>query len=439
MNISIIGTGYVGLVTGACFSEFGMNVLCMDKDEDKIHMLKNCLLPIYEPGLDEIVEYNFKGSGRLNFTSDPKEAVQHGKVIFITVNTPTLDDGSSDLKYVYEAAENIALYMNGYKLVVNKSTVPVGTGIKIREKIRDILKQQGKSIKFDIASNPEFLREGNAINDFIKPDRIVIGAKNQKAVKLLKEMYTNQQLSNTPVVITDIHTAEMIKYASNAFLATKISFMNEIANLCELCGADAVSVSTAMGLDSRIGPKFLNPGPGFGGSCFPKDIKALIRMGKDWGYEPRILESVMTVNHHQPERIVDKIMKLIGNPEGKIITILGISFKPQTDDIRESPSIPVIRALLKSGAVVKAYDPQAMENLKKQYPELNVEYCANAYTACMGSNCTVIMTEWDEFTLLDFTRLKSIVATPVLLDARNIYEPGHVKGSGFLYEGVGRK
>lgn len=438
MNISVIGTGYVGLITGACMAELGMNVLCMDTDMDKVYKLKEGIPPIYEPGLLELVQENYSNSKRLNFTSNTQEAVTHADVIFITVNTPTLADESSDLQHVFGAAKEIGRYMNDYKVVVNKSTVPVGTGQLIKEEIRKILRQRAEDIPFDVVSNPEFLREGAAVKDFVNADRIVIGTESEKAKNIMKKLYNVQILMGIPFITTNIETAEMIKYASNAFLATKISYINEIANMCELCGADVSIVSQAMGLDNRIGPKFLNPGPGYGGSCFPKDTKALVGIGKRLGYVPRIVKSVINVNDNQRKQMVRKIRKAVGKLENKVITVLGIAFKPETDDIRESPSIYIIKILLEEKAVIKVYDPKALDNTKKYYPELNVQYREDEYSACEGSDCIILATEWEQFKNLDFQRLKGIVNKPVFIDLRNIYNPSFVKDSGFIYEGVGR-
>ncbi|MCR4434759.1 MAG: UDP-glucose/GDP-mannose dehydrogenase family protein [Clostridiales bacterium] len=438
MNISVIGTGYVGLVTGACLAEFGMNVLCADIDEEKISKLKRCVVPIYEPGLENIIKNNVR-RGTLKFTTDIRESVEHAAAIFICVGTPTLADGSTDLQYVFHAAKEIARYMEDYKLIINKSTVPVGTGRAVKDEVNNILLQRNKSISFDVVSNPEFLREGMAVKDFINPDRIAIGAESTKAVNIMKEIYNLQILHDIPFFVTGVETAEMIKYASNAFLATRISFINEIANMCECCGADISVVSKAMGMDSRIGAGYLNPGPGFGGSCLPKDAKALLNMGKALGYTPRIVKSVLEVNGIQKKRMLNKIKKAAGKLKNKTITILGIAFKPETDDIRESPAIAVIEELLDKGATVKVYDPKAMPNAKKSYPLLNIHYCDSVYSACRNSDCIVLFTEWEQFRHLDFKKLKSIVNRCVFIDLRNMYEPEHVKNAGFVYQGVGRK
>lgn len=437
MNISIIGVGYVGLVTGACLAEFGMNVLCMDIDEEKITRLKRGIIPIYEPDLPQIIRKN--AGERLNFTWSMSEAVNFADVIFIAVNTPTLEDGTSELSNVFAAARDIALYMNEYKIVVNKSTVPVFTGQKLKQEIISVLQQQNKHFSFDIVSNPEFLQEGSAVKNFICPDRIVIGSENEKALETVKKIYYIQLMQGVPLVSTNIETAEMIKYASNAFLATKISFINEIANICERCNADVLSVARAMGLDDRIGPKFLQPGPGYGGSCFPKDTKALLGIGKRLRYIPKIVKSVIEVNRIQKLLAYSKIKKAIRNLDKKVITILGLSFKPETDDLRESPAIEIIEKILEDNARVKVYDPKAMPNMKKEHPKLDIQYCEDPYSACSGSDCIVVVTDWKEFISLDLEKLKAIVRTPVLVDLRNAFDPELAKSSGFRYEGMGRR
>lgn len=439
MNISIIGTGYVGLVTGSCLASQGNHVMCCDIDREKINNLKKGILPIYEPGLSELAGYCMNTSNSLCFSSDIAEAVNYSDIIFVTVNTPTLEDSSCDLKYVFRAAREIARHMTCYKLIVHKSTVPVGTGHKVKSIVGNILKESGKNIVFDVAANPEFLKEGTALSDFASPDRIVIGAENAGPVKVLEEIYNAQIQAGVPVLETDIETAEMIKYASNAFLAARISFINEIANICELCGADAPTVARGMGLDTRIGPKYLCPGPGFGGSCFPKDVSALTGIGREHGYDPLFIRSILEMNTRQKDIMLKKIEAAAGPLENSVISILGISFKPDTDDIRESPAISIIGGLLAKKAIVKVYDPQAMDNMGKLYPEYFVLYYDNAYSACKNSDCIALLTDWKEFSNLDFNVLKTLVKKPVFLDLRNVYEPGYVKGFGFHYEGVGRK
>jgi UDPglucose 6-dehydrogenase len=438
MNISVIGTGYVGLVTGTCLAELGMNVVCVDNNEEKINNLKSFIIPIYEPGLESIITRNYIKDS-LHFTINIKEAVEEADIIFISVGTPGLQDGKTDLKYIVKVAKEIANLINGYKLIIIKSTVPVGTCQHVKNIINEILKKQKKDITFDIVSNPEFLREGSAIKDFFTPDRIVIGTENKKAENLMKSIYEDHIFQNTPFVFTNLETSEMIKYASNAFLATKISFINEIANICELCGADISVVAKAMGLDKRIGDKFLNPGPGFGGSCFPKDISALIKVGQDLGYKPKIIERVMKSNLEQKKRSVKMITNVVGEVQNKTITVLGLAFKAETDDIRESSSIYIVNTLLKENAKVKVFDPKAMNNMKKLYPELAVEYCDDEYSACYGSDCIVLATEWEQFKRLDFTNIINNVNTPILIDLKNLYEPLLIKEIGFQYKGIGRQ
>lgn len=440
MRIAVVGTGYVGLVTGACLAEFGMFVTCVDIDKKKIENLKKGVIPIYEPGLDEIVEKNYK-AGRLNFTTDISEAVKNNLVIFIAVGTPPREDGSCDLKYVDQVAQEIAYNMNGYKVIVNKSTVPVGTGQRVKKIVKDIV---GDKFRFDVVSNPEFLREGAAVNDFMRPDRIVIGAESDEACAIMKDIYSAHYLNESPFVITNLETAEMIKYASNAFLAMKITYINEIANLCDLVGADVHKVAKAMGMDGRISPKFLHPGPGYGGSCFPKDTNALSHIAKEYGYDFQTINSVIEVNERQKLRMVDKIAKLLNidlsseKPfSGKTITILGLSFKPNTDDVRESPSIVIIEKLIEYGAKIKAFDPVAMENAKEIFGK-KISYAEDEYTACKDSHCLVIVTEWNQFRKLEMEKVKSLLAEPNLADLRNIYEPEKMKRMGFNYTCVGR-
>jgi len=438
MNIAIIGTGYVGLVTGTCLASQGMHVSCCDTDKGKIQKLINGIMPIYEPGLEKLVK-ECSENGNLEFFSDVEKVVENSLIIFITVNTPTLEHGECDLTNVFSAAKSIASAMDSYKIIVNKSTVPVGTARKVRNIIRQELERLGKNVDFDIVSNPEFLREGSAVNDFIRSDRIVIGAENSKAADQMKEVYKEQIQNGVPVLITDPQTAEMIKYASNAFLASKISFINEIAAICEHCGADIALVAKGMGLDRRIGEQFLRPGPGFGGSCFPKDVKALSWIARQYGLRSVLLNSILEANTLQIKRMTEKIENAAGEDlAGKTVTFLGLSFKPGTDDIRESPAVQIIKDILEKKAIVKAYDPAAMERLKKERPELDICYCGDISSACEGSDCIVLATEWEEFNGLDFDKLKQLVKTPVFLDMRNVYTPSYVKSFGFHYEGVGR-
>lgn len=432
MNICVIGTGYVGLVTGACLAEFGMNLICVDNDSRKIDQLKQGKVSIYEPGLEEIVAKNMK-EGRLRFSTSIEEGVRSSLVIFIAVGTPSNDDGSADLRAVEEVAKDIARLMDGYKVVVIKSTVPVGTCRRLKALIQE---HQQRPIPFDIVSNPEFQREGSAVEDFLRPDRVTIGAESEQAIAIMKDIYSALYLIETPFVITNWETAEMIKYAANAFLATKVTFINEIANICEKVGADVHHVARAMGLDGRIGKKFLHPGPGYGGSCFPKDTLALSRLAQQKGYKFKILDSVIEVNEEQKKRMVEKIREKVGDLKGKKIGILGLSFKPNTNDIRESSSIAIIRQLLDNGAKVKAYDPAAMEDTKSILP--HIEYGKDAYDVADGADALVLVTEWNQFRRLDLNRIKSLLKSPIFIDLRNVYEPEQMKKMGFIYSGVGR-
>ena len=432
MNICVIGTGYVGLVTGAGLAEFGMTLTCVDNDQQKIDVLKQGKSPIYEPGLEDLIQKNVK-EGRLRFTTDIKDGVRSSLVIFIAVGTPSREDGSADLSAVEAVAKDIADHMDGYKVVVLKSTVPVGTCRKIRALIQ---KHQVRTTAFDIVSNPEFLREGSAIEDFMRPDRVIIGAESEQAVAIMKDIYSALYLIETPFVITTLETAEMIKYAANAFLATKVTFINEIANLCEAAGADVHHVAKAMGLDGRIGKKFLHPGPGFGGSCFPKDTRALLRLAHDRGYLFKILNSVIEVNEGQKQRMVDKIREKVGDLRGKTIGVLGLSFKPNTNDVRESCSMAIIQGLLTQGARVKAFDPAAMEEARAMLPTLDLG--ADPYDVANGSDALVLVTEWNQFRRLDLERIKRLLRRPIFIDLRNVYDPDHMKRLGFDYTCVGR-
>ncbi len=432
MNICVIGTGYVGLVTGACLAEFGMNLICVDNDIQKIDLLKQGKITIYEPGLDNLVAKSTK-EGRLRFSSSIEEGVKSSLVIFIAVGTPSREDGSADLRFVEEVGKEIARWMDGYKVVVMKSTVPVGTARWLKELIQ---KHQPQPAPFDIVSNPEFLREGSAIEDFMRPDRIVIGAESEQAVAIMKDIYSALYLIETPFILTSLESAEMIKYATNGFLATKVTFINEIANLCEKVGADVHHVAKAMGLDGRIGKKFLHPGPGYGGSCFPKDTRALSKIAHEKGYTFRVLDSVIQANEDQKKRMVAKIKEMVGDLKGKKIGILGLSFKPNTNDIRESSSIAIIRGLLEMEAKVKTFDPAAMEEAKAILPE--VEYGKDAYDVASGADALVLVTEWNQFRRLDLLRIKALLKEPIFIDLRNVYDPAHMKRLGFRYCGVGR-
>ncbi len=432
MNICVIGTGYVGLVTGTCLAEFGMNLVCVDNDTQKIDLLRQGKMPIYEPNLEALVHKNMK-EGRLRFSPNIEEGIKSSLVIFIAVGTPPKEDGSADLRYVEEVAKEIARWMDGYKVVVMKSTVPVGTTRWLKEFIQG---HQKKSIPFDIVSNPEFLREGSAVEDFLRPDRVIIGAESEQAIAIMKDIYSALYLIETPFVITNLETAEMIKYATNAFLATKVTFINEVANLCERVGADVHHVAKAMGLDGRIGRKFLHPGPGYGGSCFPKDTRALLKLAHEKGYQFRILNSVIEANEKQKERMVEKIKEMVGEVRGKTIGVLGLSFKPNTSDIRESSAIAIIQRLLAMGARIKAYDPAAMKESEAVLPE--VIYARDAYEVADGSDALVLMTEWNQFRRLDLQRIKSLLKTPIFIDLRNVYDPQQMRRLGFHYCGVGR-
>ena len=432
MNIAVVGTGYVGLVTGTCFAEFGVNVVGVDKDEAKIASLQKGKVPFFEPGIEEMVERNQREE-RLAFTSDMKAAVEKALVIFIAVGTPSSESGAADLSYVRDVALGIARYMNDYKVIVTKSTVPMGTGAMIRRLIEE---NQPRPIPFSVVSNPEFLREGSAIEDFMRPNRIVIGAEDPQAIAILKDLYKPLYLIETPFVVTNVVSAEMIKYASNAFLATKISFINEVANLCEAVGADVHEVARGMGLDNRIGRKFLHPGPGFGGSCFPKDTRAVLNMGREAGVPVRIIEAVMEVNERQGARMVDKIRRAVGGLKGRRIAVLGLSFKPNTSDIRESPAVRIAEDLMREGAAVRAYDPAAMEEAQRTLRGL--EYAEDPYDAARGCDAVIIATEWNQFRGLDWGKMKAALSSPVVIDLRNVYEPAQMKQLGMTYVCVGR-
>lgn len=432
MQISVIGTGYVGLVTGACFAEFGVNVVCMDNDEKRVARLEKGDVPFYEPGITELVAKGI-GQGRLSFTAELTRAVDHGEVIFIAVGTPPRKDGSADLSFVKEVGRGIAGKMASYKVIVTKSTVPVGTGALLQDVIAST---QSKKIAFDVVSNPEFLREGSAIEDFMRPNRVVIGSASERAIAVMKHLYSPLYLIETPFVVTDVATAEMIKYASNAFLATKISFINEIATLCERVGADVQTVAKGMGLDQRIGSKFLHAGPGFGGSCFPKDLAALVQMGEKAGYQMQIAGAAGAVNADQRGRMVAKIKEALGGLEGMTVGMLGLSFKPNTNDLREAPALSIAQALIEQGAKVRAYDPAALEEATRLVPGLMP--CPDAYEAAREADVLVLMTEWNEFRNLDFSKLKSLVRRPILADLRNVYESSRVTSFGFRHVSVGR-
>lgn len=431
-KICVVGTGYVGLVTGACLADFGNHVTCSDIDNDKIEKLKKGLIPIYEPGLEEVVERNVK-QGRLLFTTDVHQAIRDSEVIFIAVGTPPGEGGEADLRIVFKVSEDIAANMNGYKVVVTKSTVPAGTGGKVRK----ILKEKGpKDGEFDVVSNPEFLREGSAVEDFMRPDRVVIGSTSDRATEIMKAIYRPLYLNETPMVITNVESSEMIKYASNAFLAVKISFINEIANICEKIGADVKVVAKAMGLDGRISPKFLHAGGGYGGSCFPKDTLALWQTSQEVDRPSLVTKAAIDSNERQKLRMFEKIKKLTGDIKGKHIALLGLSFKPNTDDTRDATSLVIIEHILQEGGRVTAYDPAAMDIMRGLFP--GITYAANAYEAAKGADCLVLVTEWNEFRELDFNRIKNDMKAHNLVDCRNVYDPRDIRAMGFAYEGVGR-
>jgi UDPglucose 6-dehydrogenase len=432
MHIAVIGTGYVGLVTGACFAEFGVDVTCVDVDEDKIARLLEGVMPIYEPGLEQLVLKNTH-AGRLRFTTDVKQAVEQALVIFLAVGTPPKLDGSPDLSFVEQAALSVADYMNGYKVVVTKSTVPIGTGEHIRKLISERKKTRAN---FGVVSNPEFLREGAAINDFMRPDRVVIGSRDEEAIAIMKDLYRPLYLIEAPFVITSLEAAELTKYAANAFLAMKVSFINEIANLCDKIGCDVHDVARAIGMDKRIGSKFLHPGPGFGGSCFPKDTRALSSVARQFDSASMIVDAVIEVNNRQGELMLTKIQKLVGPLNGKTIAVLGLAFKPETDDMREAPAIGIIRSLLAEGAKIRAYDPVAKHEAMKVLPEIS--YADDEYAAVKNADALVFVTEWNQFRALDMIRIRDLMTTPKIADLRNIYDPEDMREFGFEYVGVGR-
>ncbi|MFQ5661293.1 MAG: UDP-glucose dehydrogenase family protein [Gammaproteobacteria bacterium] len=434
MNVSMIGSGYVGLVSGACFAEFGANVTCVDVDESKIRQLQNGIMPIYEPGLKELVDKNM-AEGRLQFTAGSAEIIAGSDLVFIAVGTPTRHgDGHADLKYVYQAAKDIAQHLEGYTVVVDKSTVPVGTARNVHR----IINEENPDADFDVASNPEFLREGAAIADFMHPDRVVIGVENERAGKLLKELYRPLNLIESPIITMGLESAELVKYASNAFLATKISFINEMSMLCESVGADVHAIAKGMGLDGRIGRKFLHAGPGYGGSCFPKDTRALIRTAQEKGAPCRIVEAVNEVNEAQKARMINKIRKAMGDSEtGKTIAVLGLTFKPETDDMREAPSLSILPKLIENGARIQAHDPKGMDEAAKLLPD-SVIYFEDIYKTIENADAVVLMTEWNAYRGLDHKRILSLMRGNVFIDLRNVYEPEQMQDDGFAYHCIGR-
>ncbi|OIQ30375.1 MAG: UDP-glucose 6-dehydrogenase [Bacteroidetes bacterium MedPE-SWsnd-G2] len=436
MKITIVGSGYVGLVAGACFSEVGIDVKCVDVDLKKIDNLNKGIIPIYEPGLEEMITRNMN-KGRLQFTTNISEAIKGSDVIFISVGTPPDEDGSADLKYVIQVARDCGKYMEDYTLVVTKSTVLVGTSLKIKKAINEELKKRNVSIEFDVASNPEFLKEGAAIDDFLKPDRIVVGTDSPKAETLLRNLYKPFTLNGHPIIVMDVVSAEMTKYAANSMLATKISFINDIANLCEIVGADINNVRKGIGSDGRIGTKFIYPGIGYGGSCFPKDVQALIRTGKEFNYDLKVLQAVEAVNKNQKSVLFNKILNYYnGDLKGKTIAIWGLSFKPQTDDMREAPSLEIVNSLLKAGANVKAYDPVAINEAKHHFGN-SITYYEDQYEALIDADCLAVLTEWPEFKIPNFSIINRVLNAPVLFDGRNIYDKEEMFKNGFDYFCIG--
>jgi UDPglucose 6-dehydrogenase len=431
MKICVVGTGYVGLVTGACLADFGMQVVCVDKVAEKIEALRRCEIPIYEPGLATLVRKNLE-AGTLSFTTELAPAIEAAAAIFIAVGTPSQPDGSADLTFVREVAESIGDHLNGYKVIITKSTVPIGTGQMIEETVTG----RAGGHPFAVVSNPEFLREGSAIEDFMRPNRVVIGCRDPRAEEIMLEIYSPLRRARVPFVITTVESAELIKYASNGFLAVKISFINETARLCEALGANVETVARGMGLDQRIGAKFLHPGPGFGGSCFPKDTRAVSRMARERGFEFKIIDAVLEVNRETHERMVDKVRDALGGLEGRTVAQLGLSFKPETDDVRESPALFVLDGLLAGGAAVRAFDPAAMDGCRDSYPQ--VEFCSDPYEAAEGADALVICTEWNQFRALELDRLRRRMRQALIVDLRNIYDPPRVAAAGFRYVSVGR-
>lgn len=436
-KIAVVGSGYVGLVSGAVFSDFGHNVVCVDVDENKINALKGGVVPIYEPGLDKIIENNVK-EGRLSFTTDIKTAVEENDVLFIAVGTPPKDDGGADMKYVRAVARSIAENMNGYKLIVDKSTVPIGTGAKLKDFVRSILDERGVDFPFDIVSNPEFLREGTAIADFYHPDRVVIGAESQQAIDKMREIYHYLRYNGIPMLETDITTAEMIKYASNAFLALKITYINEVANLCEGLGADVEDVARALGLDHRISPYFLNAGPGYGGSCFPKDTKALAQIARKHGENLSLIDATIAANEVQKHRMARKVKEAMGDLEGKTVAVLGVTFKPDTDDMREAPSLVILPELAEAGATIRIYDPQGEKEGVWRFAPIQdqIVFCSDAYEAVRDADAVVLLTEWEEFRSLDLKHVSLLMRGNFFFDLRNVFPKDAMEG--FRYYSVGR-
>ena len=439
VKIAVIGTGYVGLVSGACLADFGNHVICVDTDKEKIEGLQKGQIPIFEPGIENVVARNV-AEGRLQFTTDIAIAIDHCEVAFIAVGTPSVEDGSADLTHVLEAADNIASTMKQYLVIVDKSTVPVGTANLVKARVAARLAARGLSSEFDVVSNPEFIREGRAVYDFTHPDRVVIGSESERARKIMRDVYRTLYLNETPLVETNIETAEMIKYASNAFLAVKITFINEIANLCEKVGANVQDVARAMGKDGRINPKFLHAGPGYGGSCFPKDTKALADTGRKYGSPISIVETTIAANDRQKRLMIEKLALGLGSLKGKTLAVLGLAFKPNTDDMREAPSLTIVEGLVAQGAMVRAYDPVAMKEAHWRLASLQTRltFCSNEYEAMTGADALVIITEWNQFRNLDLSRAMKLMHKAFLFDLRNIYKRAEVEMAGFAYFGVGQ-
>jgi len=442
MKISIVGTGYVGLVTGTCFADTGINVTCVDIDENKITKLKNGIIPIYEPGLDQLVAKNVS-RGRLDFSTNLQDAIDKSEIVFIAVGTPPGEDGSADLRHVITVARQIGRFMTDYLVVVTKSTVPIGTAQKVKAAIQEELDARGSKLEFDVASNPEFLKEGNAIEDFLKPDRIVVGTESERAEKVLRKLYKPFLLNGHPILFMDIPSAEMTKYAANAMLATRISFMNQIAGLCECMGADVAAVREGIGSDSRIGYDFLFPGPGYGGSCFPKDVKALVKTAEECNYDFLLLKAVEEVNERQKEVLAHKLIAALGTAgaekplAGKTVACWGLSFKPRTDDMREAPAITIIERLLAAGATVRAHDPEALHEAKKVFGD-RISYSTNQYEILEGADALTVITDWSEYRNPDFDRIKTALNTPLIVDGRNLYKPARMFAAGFRYIPLGR-
>ena len=437
MNIAIVGTGYVGLVSGTCFAEMGAHVTCVDVDAQKIEKLKNGIMPIYEPGLEELVKRNAE-VGRLKFTTDLTEVLDDVEVVFSAVGTPPDEDGSADLKYVLAVARQFGQHINKYTILVTKSTVPVGTAKKVKAAIQEELDKRGVNVPFDVASNPEFLKEGAAIKDFMSPDRVVVGTESEKATKVMTRLYKPFLINNFRVIFMDIPSAEMTKYAANAMLATRISFMNDIANLCERVGANVDSVRKGIGTDSRIGSKFLYAGCGYGGSCFPKDVKALVHTGLDHGYHMEVIEAVERVNEKQKSIVYDKIVKAVGDVKGKTVALLGLAFKPETDDMREAPALVVIDKLLQAGATVRVFDPIAIDECKRRIGD-TVTYCKDMYDACDGADVLALMTEWRQFRMPSWNVIQKVMRGNIVVDGRNIYDRHELEDLGFIYTRIGEK